>query len=73
MTLLALVTVLVMSLPCSWSLTSLEKMALEMGHWNSDSRELESFTSLAVSPSDRKLLESAKSYLGTGYYSGWNQ
>ena len=71
MTMLAPVMVLVLSLPFSWSLTSLEKIALEMEHlhWNFDSLEMESFTKLAVSPSDRKLFESAKSYVGTGYYS----
>lgn len=43
------------SLSTTWSLTHLERMVVEMGHWQWDS--------LSDVPSDRKLLETAKSYV----------
>ena len=50
------------------SLTSLEMIALEvmdeMGHGRWDSLNMDSLSRLAERPSDRRLLESARSYVG---------
>ena len=63
-----LVTViLMMFLDSTSSLSSLERMVLEMGQLQAsipNSVDLKSFTRLAQKPSDRKLLEAAKSYVG---------
>ena len=59
---------LMMFLGSSSSLSSLEKMVLEVGQLQAsipDSRlDMKSFTRLAQKPSDRKLLEAAESYVG---------
>ena len=64
-----LAVILLMLLESSCSLSSLERMVLEMGQLQlqasiPDSVYLRSFTRLAQKPSDRKLLEAAKSYVG---------
>ena len=64
-----LAVILLMLLESSCSLSSLERMVLEMGQLQlqasiPDSVDLRSFTRLAQKPSDRKLLEAAKSYVG---------
>ena len=56
-----------MFLDSTSSLSSLERMVLEMGQLQASiphSVDLRSFTRLAQKPSDRKLLEAAKSYVG---------
>ena len=55
-----------MFLDSTSSLSSLERMVLEMGQLQASiphSVDLRSFTRLAQKPSDRKLLEAAKSYV----------
>ena len=62
-----LAVILMMFLDCTSSLSSLERIVLEMGQLQAsipDSVELKSFTRLSQKPSDRKLLEAAKSYVG---------
>ena len=54
-------SVMLVSLSSTSSLTHLEKMVLEMGHWHWDSLNPESW--LSDIPSDRRLMETAKSYV----------
>ena len=53
--------VVLVSLSTTWSLTHLERLVVEMGHWQWDSLTPECW--LSDVPSDRKLLETAKSYV----------
>ena len=59
--------ILMMFLDSTSSLSSLERMVLELGELQANvpnSVDMKSFTRLAQKPSDRKLLEAAKSYVG---------
>ena len=59
--------ILMMFLDSTSSLSSLERMVLEMGQLQAtvpDSVDMKSFTRLAQKPSDRQLLQAAKSYVG---------
>ena len=64
---MSVVAVILMFLDSTSSLSSLERMVLEMGQLQASIPhpvDLKSFTRLAQKPSDRKLLEAAKSYVG---------
>ena len=61
--------ILMMFLDSTSSLSSLERMVLEMGQLQAtipNSVDMKSFTRLAQKPSDRQLLQAAKSYVGDG-------